>query len=258
MTRNHPGAIWSHLIRTKDMPVTQEITRVSGVLCQEPGQRPGHIPCDLTPVARTAFPLGAWEVLLGGGGRFAPALSFLPSQPGSALWQQPQVAGGLQSRNPLRWSLLCSKAPGIALGWRLAPSAQSPETQGHPWHREHHYLPLVGAGGATCPCLCPPRAKMGARRRYFLSDSTYDVLCQQLHSRLLESRPVPRWPPGPSIPRVGWSYKPAAGSCPGNDQVMMLVESHRVLGSGLSRVRVRIWGNGLVWGPWLLRTTCPG
>ena len=40
VTSPHPGAIQapnqSHLIRTKDTPITQEITRVSGALCQEP------------------------------------------------------------------------------------------------------------------------------------------------------------------------------------------------------------------------------
>lgn len=223
MTRNHPGAIWSHLIRTKDMLVTQEIIRVSGVLCQEPGQTPAHIPWDLMPVGRTAFPLGAWEVLLWG--RFAPAL-LLPALPAM-----------------------------------LTPLAAAPGGRGTSEPQPPEVVPALFQStrdSATCPCLCPPRVEMGARRRYFLPDGRADVLCQQLHPRLLGSRPVPRWPPGPSIPRVGWSYKPAAGSCPGNDQVMMLVEPHRVLGSGLSRVGVRIWGNGLVWGPWLLRTTCPG
>lgn len=35
-SRVHPGATQSHLIRTKDIAVTQEITRVLGVLGQGP------------------------------------------------------------------------------------------------------------------------------------------------------------------------------------------------------------------------------
>lgn len=37
-TRPHPGA-HQHCLRTKDTPITQEITRVSEVRCQGPGQR---------------------------------------------------------------------------------------------------------------------------------------------------------------------------------------------------------------------------
>lgn len=41
VTSSHPGAIpkptQSHLMRTKDTPITQEITMVSGTLCREPG-----------------------------------------------------------------------------------------------------------------------------------------------------------------------------------------------------------------------------
>ena len=42
-----PALIWvpsrSRLLRTKDTPVTQEFTRVSGALCEGPGQRPNII-----------------------------------------------------------------------------------------------------------------------------------------------------------------------------------------------------------------------
>lgn len=41
VTSSHPGAIQEptqhHLIRTKDTPITQEITRASETVCQEPG-----------------------------------------------------------------------------------------------------------------------------------------------------------------------------------------------------------------------------
>lgn len=44
VTRPHPKAIQeptqSHPIRRKDTPIAQEIIRLSGGLCQEPGQRP--------------------------------------------------------------------------------------------------------------------------------------------------------------------------------------------------------------------------
>ena len=43
VTSPHPGAIQeptqSHLIRTKDIHITQELTKVSGTLCQEPGSK---------------------------------------------------------------------------------------------------------------------------------------------------------------------------------------------------------------------------